>query len=93
MSVGPLCLVVSFIFNQAACLLHPTKPYRGINSMSTLSYLDTTEKFHCSGRHIFIRKRRAQYKISIYYIIVLRETGAPQQQQGRQLEAHRDAWI
>ena len=26
-SVGPLCLLFSFIFNQAACLLHPRKPY------------------------------------------------------------------
>ena len=26
------CLFFSFIFNQAACLLlHPTKPYRGVN--------------------------------------------------------------
>ena len=29
-SVGPLRLVLSFIFNQAACLLHPTKPYLDI---------------------------------------------------------------
>ena len=37
---------------------------------------------------IFIRK--AQYKISI---IVLKKIGTPQQQQGQQLEAHRDVWI
>ena len=32
MSVHPMRLVFSFIFNQAACLLlHATKPYRGVN--------------------------------------------------------------
>ena len=32
LSVRPVRLVLSFIFNQAACLLlHPTKPYRGVN--------------------------------------------------------------
>ena len=30
-NVRPVRLVFSFIFNQAACLLHPAKPYRGIN--------------------------------------------------------------
>ena len=34
-SVGPLCFVFSFIFNQAACLLHPTKPYGGVNCINT----------------------------------------------------------
>ena len=32
MGVGPVRLVVSFIFNLAACLLlYPTKPYKGVN--------------------------------------------------------------
>ena len=31
-SVRPVCLVFSFIFNQAVCLLlHPTKPYQSIH--------------------------------------------------------------
>ena len=30
-SVCPVHLLFSFIFNQAACLLHPTKPYQGVN--------------------------------------------------------------
>ena len=30
-NASPLRLIFSFIFNQAACLLHPTKPYRGVN--------------------------------------------------------------
>ena len=40
---------LSFIFNQAACLLHPTKPYRGINfpyqHFLSAAYLDATELF------------------------------------------------
>ena len=50
MSVGPLCLVFSFMFSQATCLfLHPTKPYQGINFLYqrflSAAYLDTTELF------------------------------------------------
>ena len=49
-SVDPLHLVFSFIFNQAACLLHPTKPYRGVNFLyqhilSATYYIDATELF------------------------------------------------
>ena len=49
-SVGPLHLVFSFIFNQAACLLlHPTKPYRGVNfsyqRFLSGAYIDATELF------------------------------------------------
>ena len=45
-----MCLVFSFIFNQAACLLlHPTKPYRGVNfpyqRFLSAAYLDATELF------------------------------------------------
>ena len=50
MSVGPLCLVISFIFNQAACLLlYPTKLYQDINfpyqHFLSAEYLDATELF------------------------------------------------
>ena len=50
MSVGPLRLVISFIFNQAACLLlHPTKPFQGVNFLHhhflLAAYLDATELF------------------------------------------------
>ena len=42
----PLHLVSSFVFNQAACLFHPTKPYQGINFLYqrflTAAYLDAT---------------------------------------------------
>ena len=48
-SVGPLRLMFSFIFNQAACLLHPMKPYRGFNfpyqRFLSAPYLDATELF------------------------------------------------
>ena len=50
-SVGPLRLVFSFISNQAACLLllHPVKPYRGVNvpyqHFISVAYLDVTELF------------------------------------------------
>ena len=49
-SVGPLHLVFSFIFNQAACLiLHPMKPYRGANfpyqRFLSAAYLDAIELF------------------------------------------------
>ena len=47
MSVCPLRLVFSFTFNQAACLLHPTKPYQGINFLYqhfiSAAYLNATE--------------------------------------------------
>ena len=48
-TVGPLCLVVSYIFNQAACLLHPTKPYQGVNfqyeHFLSAAHLNATELF------------------------------------------------
>ena len=48
-SVGSLCLVFSFIFNQVACFLHPTKPYQGVNfpyqHFLSAAYLDTMELF------------------------------------------------
>ena len=49
MSVGPLRLVFSFIFIQAACLLHTAKPYRGVNFLYqcflSAAYLDATKLF------------------------------------------------
>ena len=44
---------------------------------------------------IFIRKRSKHNIKLVYNNIVLKETGAHQQQQGQQLvlEAHRDDWI
>ena len=44
-----LCLVFSYIFNQAACLLHPMKPYHGndfpYQHFLSAAYLDVTELF------------------------------------------------
>ena len=49
-SVSPLDLVFSFIFHQAACLLHhPMKSYQGVNfpyqRFLSAAYLDATELF------------------------------------------------
>ena len=69
MSVDPLRLVFSFIFNQAVCLLlHPTNPYQGINFLLfSAAYSDATKLFQgcilevLQSRHYYRRDILARY--------------------------------